>query len=138
MVSHDLKSPLRSISALLSWTKEDFAEKIGEESLTNLNMMKDKVEKMDKLISDILNYSSIGAHQTEKVEVNTDVLVQDLIKILYVPEHISIVVNKTLPTLKADKVKLQQLFQNLFRQEVFRVSRLVQLDASCLSPSRLY
>ncbi len=24
IVSHDLKSPLRNISALLSWTKEDF------------------------------------------------------------------------------------------------------------------
>ena len=30
VVSHDLKSPLRNISALLSWTREDFSEKPGE------------------------------------------------------------------------------------------------------------
>ena len=72
IVSHDLKSPLRSISALLSWTKEDFEEKLGEQSLVNLNLMQDKIEKMDKLISDILNYSSIENEgmNNELVDIN--------------------------------------------------------------------
>ncbi|WP_435413239.1 PAS domain-containing sensor histidine kinase [Psychroserpens mesophilus] len=118
IVSHDLKSPLRSIDALVAWIKEDNKDKLDDVSLQNFTHIEGTLEKMELLISDILNYSSIGAFQIEKVEVNTDLLVKEIIKIIYVPEHISIAINKTLPTLKGDKVKLQQLFQNLISNAI--------------------
>lgn len=118
IVSHDLKSPLRNISALLSWTKEDFRGKLGEESLTNLNLMQDKVEKMDHLIENILKYSTIekGSVSEELVDVHS--VVEDIIFMIYVPDHIEVNISSQLPTIMADTTRIQQLFQNLISNAV--------------------
>ncbi|SNR59952.1 PAS domain-containing sensor histidine kinase [Lutibacter flavus] len=131
IVSHDLKSPLRSISALLSWTKEDFAEKIGEDSLINLNMMEDKVEKMDKLIGDILNYSSIEDQGMNNNDVNVNEVVERIIDTIFIPNHIKVVIKNKLPIIKADSTRLQQLFQNLISNAINYIDKekgLVEVD----------
>jgi signal transduction histidine kinase len=43
---------------------------------------------------------------------------KELIAMLYVPKHIKIKSLKQLPTLKGDKTKLQQLFQNLISNAI--------------------
>ena len=113
IVSHDLKSPLRSINALVNWIKEDNAAAFDEASLQNFDLIDTTLEKMEQLISDILLFSSIDSGSTERTQVNLHELVEELKKILYVPEHIAIVIRTTLPKVYGDKVKLQQLFQNL-------------------------
>ena len=113
IVSHDLKSPLRSINALVSWIKEDNVDKLDEVSCQNLGLIETTLEKMEQLITDVLNYSSVGNSDGEKVDVNLDNLIKDLVKIMYTPEHIKIEFLNTLPIVKGDKTKLQQVFQNL-------------------------
>ena len=80
IVSHDLKSPLRNISALLSWTKEDFRDKLGEESLANLDLMQNKVEKMDHLIENILKYSSIESDILTEENIDLNQLIETIVK----------------------------------------------------------
>lgn len=118
MVSHDLKSPLRNISALISWTKEDFLGKLGEEATQNLDLIQGKIGKMDHLIENILKYSSIegGSEQVEAVDLN--ILINDILGLIFVPDHIKVIVQKGLPTIKADTTKIQQLFQNLLSNAV--------------------
>ncbi|GAA3629411.1 PAS domain-containing sensor histidine kinase [Flavivirga jejuensis] len=113
VVSHDLKSPLRSIDALVSWIKEDNKGKLDPTSIQNFELIETTLEKMEQLISDVLSYSSIGSEKNEKTDVDLDKVVKDLIKILYVPDHISINIENTLPTIKGERMKLQQVFQNL-------------------------
>ncbi|AXT20365.1 PAS domain S-box protein [Flavobacteriaceae bacterium AU392] len=117
IVSHDLKSPLRSIDALVNWIKEDNKEKFDEVSLQNFELIESTLEKMEQLISDILNYSSLG-NNNETEEVDLNVLVTDLKQILFVPEHISIDILNKLPIIRGDKTKLQQLFQNLMSNAI--------------------
>ncbi|WP_262732248.1 sensor histidine kinase [Gaetbulibacter sp. NE] len=118
IVSHDLKSPLRSIDALMQWIKEDNKDKLDEASLQNISHIETTLEKMEQLISDILEYSSIGSNDKEKIDVNLSEVVNELCQILYVPKHINISVANKLPVVKGDKVKLQQLFQNLISNAV--------------------
>ena len=54
IVSHDLKSPLRSINALISWIKEDNKGKLDANSLQNFDHIESTLERMDLLISDVL------------------------------------------------------------------------------------
>lgn len=117
IVSHDLKSPLRSINALVAWLKEDNVGNLDAASLQNFGLIETTLEKMEQLITDVLKYSSLGAN-SDKTNVNLNTLVNDLITILYIPEHITITALKPLPTIKGDQTKLQQLFQNLISNAI--------------------
>jgi PAS domain S-box-containing protein len=113
IVSHDLKSPLRSLAALTTWIKLDNLEVFDAESLQNFDDIDITLETMENLISDILKYSSLDAVVSEEEYVELDSLVKNLIQVLYVPDHISIQILNKLPAIKGDKTKFQQLFQNL-------------------------
>ncbi|WP_407556585.1 sensor histidine kinase [Winogradskyella sp. 4-2091] len=112
MVSHDLKSPLRSIDTLTAWLKEDYKEAFDANGEKTLDLIRTNVEKMDALINGILEYSTIGKNQIEIYDVDLNNLVNNIVSILRIPQNISI--NKAkLPTIRGDKYRLQQLFQNL-------------------------
>ncbi|CAM1333071.1 PAS domain-containing sensor histidine kinase [Tenacibaculum aestuariivivum] len=118
IVSHDLKSPLRSVNALTSWIKSDNEGKLDEVTLQNFALIEETLEKMELLISDILNYSSIDSNTLEKQPVDLNMLLQELQKILFIPAHITIKVANKLPILKGEKTKFQQLFQNLISNAI--------------------
>lgn len=135
IVSHDLKSPLRSIDALIQWIKEDNKDKLDDESLQNFKHIETTLEKMEQLITDVLNYSSVGTDDTERINVDTNELVLELISILYVPDHIEIKVSQTLPVVKGDQTKLKQLFQNLISNAVKFIDKdigLIEIEAKPL------
>lgn len=113
IVSHDLKSPLRSISALTTWIKIDNQDKFDATSLKNFDAIELTLETMENLISDILSYSSLGSASEDIKEVDLDILVKDLNHVLYIPENITINILNKLPIVQGDKVKYQQIFQNL-------------------------
>ena len=86
--------------------------------MQNFDLIGATLERMELLISDILTYSSIGSETLNNQEVNLNLLVDDLKQILFAPEHISIKVLNKLTTVKGDKTKLHQLFQNLISNAI--------------------
>ena len=70
IVSHDLKSPLRSVSALVDWLCQDYEDKLDENGMYNLKMIQDKIEGMDNLIGGILKYSTVNSNNLENVDVD--------------------------------------------------------------------
>jgi signal transduction histidine kinase len=117
IVSHDLKSPLRSIDALVSWLQDDYKDKIDEQGVKNINLIRSNVEKMDALISGILEYSSISKTKTENYDVDLNLLLEDILSDLNIPKHINITYNK-LPSIEGDKYRLKQIFQNLIHNAI--------------------
>ncbi len=117
IVSHDLKSPLRNISTLIYWIKED-SEHIDDTTINNLNLIDKNIEKMDLLINGILKYSSIDQVKQVERSVSLEDIVADVLDIIHVPDTFEIKIATKLPTIKGDKVKLQQLFQNLLNNAV--------------------
>ena len=113
MVSHDLKSPLRSIDSLTSWLKEDYEDKLDVSGKESLKLIRNNVEKMDLLINGILEYSTIGKNKVEFYNVDVDKLLEGILNIIKIPKHISFIKKAPLPVIKGDKYRLQQLFQNL-------------------------
>lgn len=112
MVSHDLKSPLRSIDTLTAWLKEDYQDAFDTNGLKTLSLIRNNVEKMDTLINGILEYSTIGKNRIDIYNVDINKLIDEILNIINVPKHITIQKMK-LPVVKGDKYRLQQLFQNL-------------------------
>jgi len=118
MVSHDLKSPLRSIQTLVTWVKEDCGGDMRESSAQKFDLIVNQVEKMDALINGILEYSSIGKTKTTYYPVNLDNLVDEIINGIGIPPHILVVKTKNLPSILGDKYRFQQLFQNLINNAI--------------------
>jgi PAS domain S-box-containing protein len=118
VVSHDLKSPLRSINALTSWIKADNEGEFDEMTLQNFDLIETTLETMEKLISNVLEYSSAGAKTQQDEDVDLNVTLYNLKKILFVPENISINVLNELPIVKGDATKFQQLFQNFISNAI--------------------
>ena len=118
MVSHDLKSPLRSIHSLIAWIKEDNDQPFNVATTRYFEMIEDKVEKMDNLIQGILTYSKVATATAVRETTNLNELVKNIINIIYIPQNITVTFSNKLPTLKTDRFRMQQLFQNLISNAV--------------------
>tara|TARA_R110000796_G_scaffold71409_1_gene161947 strand:+ start:18505 stop:20478 length:1974 start_codon:yes stop_codon:yes gene_type:complete len=131
VVSHDLKSPLRSISALVSWIKEDCSDIMHDSGHENLNLIEMTVEKMENLINGILTYSAIERAEDDEKVVSIDETIDNILALLYIPDHIKVKVNKPLPSIYADATRIQQLFQNLIGNAINYIDKevgLVEID----------
>jgi light-regulated signal transduction histidine kinase (bacteriophytochrome) len=115
MVSHDLKAPLRSIDTLINWFIQDNESLMNEANLKSLNKILLNVEKMDSLIAGILNYSSIENHTHEERVIDVNLVVQDFLKTIEVPDNANINITNKLPVLRGNDFRLKQLFQNLIQ-----------------------
>ena len=118
VVSHDLKSPLRSIHSLITWIKEENEANFNPTTEEYFTLIQRKVEKMNHLIQGILTYSKIDKIHIVNEEVDLNDLVQNILNMVFVPEHIEIKIANKLPTIKADGFRMQQLFQNLINNAI--------------------
>jgi PAS domain S-box-containing protein len=118
MVSHDLKSPLRSIHSLITWIKDENKNIFNETTAQYFELIENKVEKMDNLIQGILTYSKVDSSKeiTEKIDLNE--IVTNIIQIIHIPDNITVTIKKALPILETDRFRIQQLFQNLISNAV--------------------
>lgn len=113
IVSHDLKAPLRGISQLAYWIAEDYAKFLDDKGNELIDLLKDRVKRMDSLIDGILRYSRLGSVRQNQEEVDINQLLTDVIETLATPKHIKIIRKKEFPVITGDYIRLAQVFQNL-------------------------
>lgn len=118
IVSHDLKAPLRAIGSLANWILADYADKFDEDGKEQMNLLLSRVKRMHDLIEGILQYSRVGRIREEKIEVNLNGLVPEIIDMIAPPENIEIKIENELPTILCEKTRIQQVFQNLLSNAI--------------------
>ncbi|MBN1889258.1 MAG: PAS domain S-box protein [Thermoflexales bacterium] len=118
IVSHDLKAPLRAISSLAEWLAQDYREQLGSEGQEMVSLLMARVKRMHDLIEGVLQYSRVGRAREEKVSVDLNQLLAEVIDSLAPPPHITVSVETELPTLVCEKTRLGQIFQNLLGNAV--------------------
>lgn len=118
IVSHDLKAPLRAVSQLSYWIREDHGDKLGDEGKEQISLLITRVKRMDGLIDGILQYSRIGRTREKKEKVNLHTLVLEVIGALSPPEQMQISILNQLPTILGDPTQMEQLFQNLIANAI--------------------
>lgn len=113
VVSHDLKAPLRGISQLAEWLREDYGETLDTEGREIVSMMRNRVRRMDGLIDGILQYSRVGRVRETPARIDLNELVSEVVDFLGPPDDIRISVEDRLPTVVGEPTRLAQVFQNL-------------------------
>ena len=116
IVSHDLKTPLRTISTCINWLLEDNTETLDKESKGYIDTVEEAINDMDKLISSTLQYTEIRTSRkvaTEQLPLQT--VVDSIISFLTKNEKNDFNFNvvKPLPVINLTEVKARQVFQNL-------------------------
>ena len=118
VVSHDLKAPLRAISALAGWLSHDYSDKFDEEGKEHMRLLIKRVYRMDNLINGILQYSRVGQVKEKVIAVDLDQLVREVIDLLSPPANIVVSIENTLPTVMAEPTRIEQVFQNLLSNAI--------------------
>ncbi len=118
VVSHDLKAPLRGIKTLANWIMDDYGDKFDENGKEQMNLLLARVGRMHNLIDGVLQYSRVGRIKEEKVEVNLNKLLSEVIDTLAPPQNITITVEDELPSLQCERTRITQVFQNLLSNAV--------------------
>ncbi len=118
VISHDLKAPLRGIASLTAWLNQDYGDRLDDEGRELLQLMGDRVRRLNDLIDGVLQYSRVGRLREQNSEVDLNALIAEVIDIIAPPAGIHIAIETKLPTLYAEKTRLQQVFQNLIGNAV--------------------
>ncbi|MCJ8165232.1 CHASE3 domain-containing protein [Pontibacter sp. E15-1] len=113
VVSHDLKAPLRGIEVASRWVEEDMGSQLPPNIQEYLMMMRIRVHRMENLINGILALARIGRTNQIAEEVDTNILLSEVVDMLAPPAGFKIEVMDSLPTLHTIRIQLQQVFSNL-------------------------
>ncbi len=137
--SHDLKEPLRMISAYGSLIQKNPSGNTHE----YISFVTDGAKRMSRLVDDLLAYSRTG--NTKEIHL-TEVRIPDIAKQVSMNLKVSLedshakVQWMSMPEVKADPLRLALVFQNLISNAVkFRSpNRSPEIRISCESSSREY
>lgn len=117
IASHDLREPLRKISAFGQLLQESLEGKLDEDEEENFAFMIDGATRMKQMIDDLLVYSRVTtkAKPPELVDLNN--VIKDLkdVELAVQVEETGGVINvpEPLPPVQADPSQMHQLLQNL-------------------------
>ncbi|GAA4397697.1 hypothetical protein GCM10023187_07450 [Nibrella viscosa] len=115
VASHDLKEPLRKISAFGDVLQNQFGHELSSQGQDLIRRMQQAADRMNALIRDLLSYSRLATQPKSFDLVNLQDVVQDVLTDLeqVIREKEADIHVADLPTVVGDRSQLGQLFQNL-------------------------
>ena len=115
VASHDLQEPLRVMSNYSQLLEKRYKGKLDNDADDFIGFIVDAARRMQKLISDILEYSRVGRKESPVTEVDSNKLVDKVIKNLSetIKSAGATVTHGNLPVINVPESSFAQLFQNL-------------------------
>lgn len=135
VASHDLKEPLRMVVSFTELLEARAADKLDGDDLRYLSFAAEGARRMQRMVTNLLDYARIGEHGAPFATVDTSALVNLVWHNLghRVQESgAQLEVTGSLPTVWGDEVQLERLFQNLLVNAIkFRSERPLQIRVAC-------
>ena len=113
VTSHDLRAPLRGISNLAQWIEEDLGDLANEDIRQQLDLLRGRAQRMEALIEGILQFSRIGRVKETTGPIEVGALLEEVVDLLSPPTTFTIAIEPGMPTVVAERTRLQQVFSNL-------------------------
>lgn len=113
--AHDLKEPLRMIGSFMSLLKSKYGYQLDETAIKYVDFAINGSSRMSQLISDLLDYAKIGSERVAFESIDFELLLLDMLSLndSFITERQATVRWQSIPTIRAQKVPLQMLLQNL-------------------------
>ena len=120
VASHDLQEPLRMIGSFMELLKAKYGDVLDDKAHQYIHFAIDGAKKMKQIILDLLDFSSVGKNEDQLVSVDFNELVDFVLQLnqKLIKEQEAIITVDSLPTLKAYRTPLIQIFQNLIENSL--------------------
>ena len=120
VASHDLKAPLRAIDNLSKWIEEDIAETMSADTKENMDIMRQRVKRMENLLDDLLEYARIERKVNDASSdlVELTEVIEDLITLVAAPEGFEIKTSTLMTAIHLPRMPLQQVLFNLVNNAI--------------------
>lgn len=120
VASHDLQEPLRKIRQFGDLLADEHEDNIGEDGKYFLDVIRGSSLRLSRLIKDLLEYSKTSNSDLEKVELDLNTLVLEIVDTLdlQITEATAAVTVVDLPMVLGDPTQVGQLFTNLISNAV--------------------
>jgi PAS domain S-box-containing protein len=114
-ITHDMRAPLRAMQGLGSILVEECGECLQTSRREYLRRIVDAAERMDRLITDALQYSGMVRQEFRLETVDTNALLEGILKTYpqFQSQHAEIAIHGELPLVVGNKAALTQIFSNL-------------------------
>ena len=109
---HDLKAPMRAIKQLAHWIQEDIDDP-SPEVLEHLDLMSNRVGRLEMLLDDLLVYSRSGRNHGESETIDIDSTLREVFQGLSPPPEFSLVSDANIPEFNTWSVPLKLILHNL-------------------------
>lgn len=115
VASHDLQTPLRSVASFAEFLREDYYGKLDAAADGHIDEIIGGAQRMQQLISDLLEYSHIDAQAAPFESVALNDVFDDVLNMLRaaIDEAHAEVTRDELPKVEGNWPQLSQLLQNL-------------------------
>jgi PAS domain S-box-containing protein len=126
IASHDLQEPLRAVSGYVRLLQRRLVDKLDAKALEHITGVVDGAARMEKLISDLLAFSRIGAQGGDFRPADLNALLGDALNNLQasIKATHAKVTTDPLPTIPVNASQVTRLFQNLIGNAIkFRGER---------------
>jgi signal transduction histidine kinase len=111
--SHDLKAPLRGIRNLTEWIAEDVKDKTGADTIENLALLRDRVERLDMLLDSLLQHSRVGHVGAAPEDIDIARLIQDIADYIAPRTGFTVTYRGEIHMIHTSKAPLEQVLRNL-------------------------
>ncbi|MBT3783500.1 GHKL domain-containing protein, partial [bacterium] len=120
-VSHDLKSPLVTISGYLGMVEKDAISGNHERMKLDMKRIAAAANHMKTLLEEILELSQIGRTHAEFEEIQMTEMVEQIKQALagiIAEQEVQISIDARLPTVMGDRLRISEVFQNLIENAI--------------------
>ena len=115
IASHDLSSPLNTITSFLRLLKKRYANQLDSDANEFIDFAMDGADRMRRLIDKLLEYARAGNRKLEAQVLDLNAVVEEVLRSLAadIEQRSAVIKYSDLPNVPGDRVQLAQLFQNL-------------------------
>jgi chemotaxis family two-component system sensor kinase Cph1 len=113
---HDLRAPLITIKGFLGSVRQDLDSGRYEQAQRDLQRIAGAADKMDTILSELLEFARIGRVRRPTEDVDLRQLAQEAVQSvspLIQAKDIRVQVSPDLPVVQGDRVRLREVFENL-------------------------
>lgn len=118
VASHDLKSPLQAIGQISSWIQADCADLLPEASQKHLQLLQQRIKRMENLLADLLAYSRIGRQEYQWENVNLEQLTQHVFELNCLDNGFSLVCETGNVACRLPRIPLELVLRNLVNNAI--------------------